>query len=125
MDITRLAGDKLSTMLPLQQSNEGGDRIMLQSFQVVLGDITRALVDAANISNRVHAAKVLDYFCDKYTKNDEYLKELKKSMVHVMPKVIFCFFNSSTLEFLTDALLSYLFTDHIWPHRASLACHCR
>jgi hypothetical protein len=95
-DIRRLAGDKLSAMLPLQQSNEGSDRIMLQSFCAVLEDITRALVDAGNISNRVHAAKVLEYLCHNGTKNDEYLKELKNSMVPVMREVICCFLNSST-----------------------------
>lgn len=48
-----------STILPLQ-SEEGKSMSMLQSVSLVLGNLIRAVVDAGNISNRVHAAEILE-----------------------------------------------------------------
>ncbi|KAL6638445.1 hypothetical protein ACP70R_023940 [Stipagrostis hirtigluma subsp. patula] len=58
-----------------------------QSIGVVLRDLTKALVDAGNNTNRVQAAQILQHLC-VWTKDDEYLKELKKAMIDVMSKVL-------------------------------------
>ncbi|KAL6638448.1 hypothetical protein ACP70R_023943 [Stipagrostis hirtigluma subsp. patula] len=84
--IRRLAGQKLQAVQSLQ--SEGSATTMLHSVGVVLGDLTRTLVDAENNANRVHAAQILGHLVDQYTKSDGYLKELKKAMVRVMPKVL-------------------------------------
>ncbi|GJN34832.1 hypothetical protein PR202_gb23531 [Eleusine coracana subsp. coracana] len=98
-DIRRLAREKLlamlslieepSAMLPLQQNDdEGNSTHMLQAVRFVLGDLTRAFLDAGNISDRVRAVKILWYLVEYYTKDDGYLKELKKAVAIVMPEVL-------------------------------------
>ncbi|KAL6638439.1 hypothetical protein ACP70R_023934 [Stipagrostis hirtigluma subsp. patula] len=82
-DIRSLAGGAV-----LSSQSEGSAMSMLQSVCVVLGDLTRTLVGDGDNTNRVYAAKILEHLVDYYTKDDEYLKELKKDMVNVMPKVL-------------------------------------
>ncbi|TVU49885.1 hypothetical protein EJB05_01224, partial [Eragrostis curvula] len=92
--IRRLAGEKpsdlffpyieLSAMLLLQSG--GSITSMLLSARIVVGDLTKALIVAGNISIRLHAAQILEDLCWHCLKNDEYLKELKKAMVDVMPQ---------------------------------------
>ncbi|KAL6599908.1 hypothetical protein ACP70R_045559 [Stipagrostis hirtigluma subsp. patula] len=78
----------LSFEAVLSSQSEGSATSMLQSVCVVLGDLTRTLVGDGDNTNRVYAAKILEHLVRYYTKDDEYLKELKKAMVDVMPKVL-------------------------------------
>ncbi|CAL4898809.1 unnamed protein product [Urochloa decumbens] len=89
-DIRRLAGEKLQQLAALAFMNEVSATSMLQSsVAAVLADLTRTGVDATvNITNRLHVVQILEDLCKWYTKDDEYLKELKNAMVDVMPKVL-------------------------------------
>jgi hypothetical protein len=48
----------------------------------------RSVADAETNADRRHAATILEHLCLYYTKDDEYLKELKKAVTNVMPEVI-------------------------------------
>ncbi|XP_062202317.1 uncharacterized protein LOC133904783 [Phragmites australis] len=84
--IQDLAGEKLQSMLSSQ--SETNATIILQAGGDVVGCLTRATVDAKSKTNRMRAAEILERLCSHYTKDDEYLKELKKSMTGVMTKVL-------------------------------------
>ncbi|KAL6623641.1 hypothetical protein ACP70R_033520 [Stipagrostis hirtigluma subsp. patula] len=84
--IRRLAAEKLQAMQLLRIERSATS--MLPSVGAVLGDLTATLVHAENNAIRVHAAQILEHLCRHYTKDDGYLKELKKAMVNVMPKVL-------------------------------------
>ncbi|KAL6599909.1 hypothetical protein ACP70R_045560 [Stipagrostis hirtigluma subsp. patula] len=84
--IRRLAAEKLQAMQLLRIERSATS--MLPSVGAVLGDLTRTLLDAENNANRVHAAQFLEHLCRHYPKDDECLKELKKAMVDVMPKLL-------------------------------------
>ncbi|KAK3136727.1 hypothetical protein QOZ80_5BG0441540 [Eleusine coracana subsp. coracana] len=71
-DIGRLACEKLLTMLSSNQEpsamqrlqrrgDQGSPTSMLQAVRFVLGDLTRAFLDAGNVSNRVIAGRILDH----------------------------------------------------------------
>jgi hypothetical protein len=105
--IRRLAGEKLLAMVSaLQQPSEdhGGGATattttsMLQAAGAALGNPTGTVVGAGNDASwRIHAARVLHDLCQDYTKDDEYLKEIKKAMCLAMPEVryfSFCQCNS-------------------------------
>ncbi|KAL6599906.1 hypothetical protein ACP70R_045557 [Stipagrostis hirtigluma subsp. patula] len=85
-DVRRLAGEKLHDMPSLP--SEGSATTMLQSVGFALGDLTGTLVEAQDNADRVHAAQILEYLCLNYTNDNEYLKQLKKVTVDVMPKVL-------------------------------------
>ncbi|KAL6623635.1 hypothetical protein ACP70R_033514 [Stipagrostis hirtigluma subsp. patula] len=87
--IRRLAGEKLQAILSSQIEGSATSMLQSESVRAVLRDITKTLVDAENNTSRsVHAAQILKHLVDDYTKGDEYLMELKKAMVDVMPKVL-------------------------------------
>ncbi|CAD6267181.1 unnamed protein product [Miscanthus lutarioriparius] len=95
----RLAGEKLLAMVSaLQQPSEdhGGGATatatttsMLQAAGAALGNLAGTVVGAGNDASwRIHATRVLQDLCQDYTKDDEYLKEIKKAMCLAMPEVI-------------------------------------
>ncbi|KAL6847420.1 hypothetical protein ACP4OV_023273 [Aristida adscensionis] len=87
-EIIILAGQKLQAMQSSSQGEGSTMGSMLQHVAAAFEDLTKALVDAGNNKDGVHAAKILQGLCVYYTKEDEYLKELKKAMVDVMPTVL-------------------------------------
>jgi hypothetical protein len=103
----RLAGEKLLAMVSaLQQPSEdhGGGATatsMSQAAGVALGNLTSTVVGAGNDASwRIHAARILEDLCQDYTKDDEYLKEIKKAMCLAMPEVryfSFCQCNSDSM----------------------------
>ncbi|KAL6623640.1 hypothetical protein ACP70R_033519 [Stipagrostis hirtigluma subsp. patula] len=92
-DIRNLAREELQAAQSIgvvkERSDIAGEELQAaESIGVVLCDLTKALVDAGNNANRVQAAEILEHLCRHYTKDFEYLKELKKAMVDVMPKLL-------------------------------------
>jgi len=67
---------------------EASDTSMLPSVVYVIGSLARTVAGAENKAYRIHAAMILKDLCRYYTKDDEYLKELKKSVANVMEEVI-------------------------------------
>jgi hypothetical protein len=97
----RLAGEKLLAMVSALQQPSGGDdddddgggaaataTSMSQAAGVALGNLTSTVVGAGNDASwRIHAAHILQDLCQDYTKDDEYLKEIKQAMCLAMPQV--------------------------------------
>jgi len=83
---TRLAGEKMQAMI--SSITEASDTSMLPSVVYVIGSLARTVAGAENKAYRIHAAMILKDLCRYYTKDDEYLKELKKSVANVMEEVI-------------------------------------
>jgi len=83
---TRLAGEKMQAMI--SSITEASDTSMLPSVVYVIGSLARTVAGAENKAYRIHAAMILKDLCQYYTKDDEYLKELKKSVANVMEEVI-------------------------------------
>jgi len=83
---TRLACEKMQAMI--SSITEASDTSMLPSVVYVIGSLARTVAGAENKAYRIHAAMILKDLCQYYTKDDEYLKELKKSVANVMEEVI-------------------------------------
>ena len=83
---TRLAGEKMQAMI--SSITEASDTSMLPSVVYVIGSLARTVAGAENNAHRIDAAMILRDLCRYYTKDDEYLKQLKKSVANVMEEVI-------------------------------------
>ena len=83
---TRLAGEKMQAMI--SSITEASDTSMLPSVVYVIGSLARTVAGAENKAYRINAAMILKDLCQYYTKDDENLKELKKSVANVMEEVI-------------------------------------
>ncbi|KAL6599907.1 hypothetical protein ACP70R_045558 [Stipagrostis hirtigluma subsp. patula] len=87
--IRKLACKKLQAILASQS-----EECAKSPSQSVLVDLITTLVDARHNTDRLHAAQILEQLCHHYTKDDEYLKQLKQAVAAVMPQVlkeIFCY----------------------------------
>jgi hypothetical protein len=117
----RLAGEKLLAMASAVQQPSGGDddggaataTSMLQhATGAALGNLTSTVVGAENNTTwRIRAARVLEDLCQDYTKDDEYLKEIKKAMCLAMSEVryfSFCQCNSVCYNKTPHTLISVL-----------------
>ncbi|KAF8660966.1 hypothetical protein HU200_057347 [Digitaria exilis] len=87
-DIRRLAGEKLQAVLSSQSEAHATSMSMLRSVGDVIESLTRTAVDAENNTYRLDAVQILEDLCRHYTKDDEPLKELKKHISDVMPKIL-------------------------------------
>uniref|UniRef100_A0A0A9C9N8 Uncharacterized protein n=1 Tax=Arundo donax TaxID=35708 RepID=A0A0A9C9N8_ARUDO len=91
--IRGLACEKLVTVISLQGEDDA-TAVLKGGYGSVAADLTGTLA-AFSFSKRtditiasILAAEILDHLCSHYTKDDEYLKELKKGMTKWMPQVI-------------------------------------
>jgi hypothetical protein len=117
----RLAGEKLLAMASAVQQPSGGDddggaatatSMLQQATGAALGNLTSTVVGAENHASwRIRAARVLEDLCQDYTKDDEYLKEIKKAMRLAMSEVryfSFCQCNSVCYNKTPHTLISVL-----------------
>jgi hypothetical protein len=88
--IRKIAGEKLQhAVLTLHDESIATSMVLQSSVAAVVAHLARTSVDVTNnITYRLHVVRILEDLCYWYTKDDEYLKELKNAMADIMPKVI-------------------------------------
>jgi len=63
-------------------------QVLLHRPLVDIGSLARTVAGAENNAHRIDAAMILGGLCQYYTKDDENLKETKKSVANVLEEVI-------------------------------------
>ncbi|KAJ1265633.1 hypothetical protein BS78_08G091500 [Paspalum vaginatum] len=110
-DLRRLAGERLLASLPAAGQNQieeaRGERSMHEAVRVAVRSLTSGVIDGAqDNAYRRHAATTMrDLFC-YYSKDGEYLKELKKAATDVIPallKEILCWLKRQEIQAVTKS----------------------